>query len=275
MLKYRVITALILIPLVLFGIFYLPSLVFASVSAIVFLLAAWEWTALIGLSNAVKRFIYLAVFLLFFILLRWMPIPVVPFLTAATLTWIVMLYFVLHHYKFAEIWRYFPFWRAPLSIWLLGISWYGLNIIYNFHAKGSYYLLFLLLFVWGADTGAYFVGRRYGKHKLAPQISPGKSIEGVLGGVAVSLLVALIGGWFFYHALGKAYFSLLLLALITSLVSVLGDLAESMIKRQASVKDSGTLLPGHGGLLDRIDSLLSTAPVFALYLTITISNLFS
>lgn len=266
MLKYRIITAFILIPLVLLGIFYLPLWAFAAVSAILFLLAAWEWAGLIGFTGPLRRPLYLGILLGFFILLYWIPTKLI--LITATLTWLVMLYFVLHYEKFAKIWTRFPSSRAPLGIWILGSSWYGLNIIHNLPA-GPYYLLFLLLFVWGADTGAYFAGKRWGKHKLAPHISPGKSIEGVLGGVVVSVLVAAIGGWFFYHSFGTAYFSLLLLALITSLVSVLGDLAESMMKRLAAVKDSGKLLPGHGGLLDRIDSLLSTTPIFALWLVLS------
>lgn len=265
MLKYRIITALILIPLVLLGIFYLSTTAFAIISAIIFLLAGWECAGLVGFTDKRKRFLFLTILLGFFILSYWIPTTFI--LTIATLTWIWMLYFVLRYEQFQKIWTRFPSSRAPLGIWILGASWYGLNIIHNL-PSGPYYLLFLLLFVWAADTGAYFAGRRWGKHKLAPQISPGKSIEGVLGGVVVSVLVAAIGGWFFYHSFGTAYFSLILLGLITSLVSVLGDLAESMMKRLAAVKDSGNLLPGHGGLLDRIDSLLSTTPVFALWLIV-------
>jgi phosphatidate cytidylyltransferase len=260
MLKQRLLTALILIPLVLAAIFYLPIFAFAGISAVIFLLAAWEWATLIGWDSVSKRSLYLLLLSLSFLLLFW--IPTILVLTTAITTWLALFYWVLRHQQFAVLWSRSPFLRAALGIWLLGASWYGINIIQS-QIAGPVYLLFLLLFVWGADSGAYFAGRRWGKHKLAPQISPGKSIEGVLGGSLVSVLVAVIGGWFFYDQHGTQYLSLIILALLTSLISVLGDLAESMIKRQAGVKDSGGLLPGHGGLLDRIDSLLSTAPFFA------------
>jgi len=265
MLKYRIITALILIPLVLAGIFYLPLLGFACLSAVVFLMAGWEWAGLIGWMSISKRCLYLIVLLIFLAILLWVPTGII--LIIALFTWLAMLYFVLRYEQFSRLWARFPLGRALLGIWILGASWYGLNVIQHSPA-GPYYLLFLLLFIWGADTGAYFAGRQWGKHKLAPHISPGKSIEGVIGGSLVSVLVAVIGGWFFYFSHGMQYVNLILLALLISLVSVLGDLSESMIKRQAGVKDSGNLLPGHGGLLDRIDSLLSAAPIFALGLVL-------
>ena len=115
---------------------------------------------------------------------------------------------------------------------------------------------------------AYFIGKHYGKHKLAPSISPRKSIEGAVGGVITSLLIVALGNWFFDRHFIAPYVNLFFLACVTGCVSILGDLSESLIKRQAAVKDSGNLLPGHGGVLDRIDSLLSAAPVFALMLWI-------
>jgi phosphatidate cytidylyltransferase len=265
MLKHRVITALVLIPLVLAGIFYLPPLGFACVSAIIFLMAAWEWAGLMGWVTIPKRCLYLLMLFLFLALLLCIPHARDIILMAAVLSWLAMLYWVLRPTQFSRVWARSTLLRAALGLWLLGSSWYGLNTIQH-QPAGPYYVLFLLLFIWAADTGAYFVGRRWGKHKLAPTISPGKTWEGMLGGSLVSLLVALLGGWFFYAAPGHAYICFVILAVLISVVSVLGDLSESLIKRQAGVKDSGSLLPGHGGLLDRLDSLISTTPFFALWL---------
>jgi|JI10StandDraft_1071094.scaffolds.fasta_scaffold20353_5 phosphatidate cytidylyltransferase len=265
MLKYRIITALVLIPLVLLSMFYLPTTGFAIFSAIVLLLANWEWAHLIGITSRAGRVLYLVALFFFLGCLLW--IPTILVLTAASITWLGMLYYVLRYENFAQLWSHAKKLRMVLGIWLMGACWYGLNSIIN-PPYGPYYLLLLFLFVWGADTGAYFIGKYYGKHKLAPTISPGKSIEGVVGGVITSLFIAALGNWFFGKHFITPYVNLFLLALVTSLVSVLGDLSESMIKRQAAVKDSGNLLPGHGGVLDRMDSLLSTAPVFALMLWI-------
>jgi phosphatidate cytidylyltransferase len=117
--------------------------------------------------------------------------------------------------------------------------------------------------VWSADVGAYFVGKSIGKHKLMPNVSPGKTIEGFLGGVVCAAILTVIVGVILQWSSSEFITALLVTLLITS-ISVLGDLTESMFKRQAGVKDSGTILPGHGGILDRIDSLTATAPVFAL-----------
>ena len=123
----------------------------------------------------------------------------------------------------------------------------------------SWALMFILLWVWAADTGAYFAGRAFGKHKLAPLVSPGKTIEGLLGGVALAL--AVVAGVYAAGLLEAQLWSLMLVALFTVLASALGDLFESMVKRERGFKDSGTILPGHGGMLDRIDSVTAAMPI--------------
>jgi len=131
------------------------------------------------------------------------------------------------------------------------------------HPQGNLLIFMLFLLVWGADIGAYFTGKRFGRKKLIPQVSPGKTREGVLGGLAVCVLVAI--GFAISSELSMgATLALLLLALVTGMVSVLGDLFESMFKRERGIKDSGRILPGHGGILDRIDSLTAAAPIFLL-----------
>ncbi len=259
MLKQRIITAAVLIPLVILGIFYLPLPWFNIIAAAILLWAAWEWGQLIGLSREASRWGYLLITILVFLLFHYLPAVVI--LPLAIITWAVLTYLVFNYQQFIRFWSS-SFWlRVILGWWVLGLAWYGLVFI-RAQALGAGLLLLLLLWVWGADIGAYFCGRRWGKHKLAPQISPGKSIEGLAGGLLVTLLIGAIAGVFFSPSLAY-YISLLILALLVALISVIGDLFESMLKRQAGVKDSGQLLPGHGGILDRIDSLLSAAPVFA------------
>jgi phosphatidate cytidylyltransferase len=129
---------------------------------------------------------------------------------------------------------------------------------------GAWRLLFAFALVWAADVGAYFAGRAFGRRKLAPQVSPGKTWEGVLGGLALSLAIAGAAGTWLFRLEGAAWLSFLLLAVAVVLLSIVGDLGESLLKRQAGAKDSGTLLPGHGGMLDRVDSLLAALPAMAL-----------
>jgi phosphatidate cytidylyltransferase len=147
-----------------------------------------------------------------------------------------------------------------MGLLLLVPAWSGLV---DLHRVSPWWLMYLFALVWGADTGAYFAGRAFGKHKLAPAVSPGKTIEGMVGGIVLTMTVMVAVGVF--RELSPLRFAAFAgLSLLTVLASVLGDLLESMVKRQAGVKDSGTIFPGHGGALDRIDSLTSAAPVFAL-----------
>ena len=150
------------------------------------------------------------------------------------------------------------------GVLLLAPMWVSLV---NLHLKGDEYFLLLMLLIWGADSGAYFVGRKFGRRKLAPSVSPGKSVEGVLGGIGFALVVMLV----FLQVQGIAtekYFGYLLLTIVVTSVSVLGDLFESLFKRESGMKDSGQILPGHGGVLDRIDSLTAAAPFFLLGLNL-------
>lgn len=265
MLLRRIFTAVILIPLVLLANFYLPTAAFTFAAAVLFLLAAWEMAGLIGYTLTKQRLLYLCYQCIAFVVVIWLPTIII--MVAALISWSVMLYFVLHYVQFTQFWARSLLVRTLLTTWLLAASWFGLIFI-HVQPNGSYYVLFMLLFIWAADTGAYITGRLYGKHKLNPDISPGKSVEGVVGGVIASLLTAIIICLCLnYHPL-RDYIALLTLAVVASLAGVLGDLTESMIKRRAAVKDSGNLLPGHGGVLDRIDSLLCASPLLAIGLLI-------
>jgi len=177
------------------------------------------------------------------------------------LLWVAILGFLLH-YCFSGQWslavRVFQFF---LGLALLWICVHGLVFLHQHFQQGGWILLYLLTLAWVADIGAYFSGRKFGKHKLAPGISPGKTWEGVAGGSILNIVWMLIvfqisNGW------EIVLWQFLLIGIATSLFSVVGDLYESILKREASVKDSGKLLPGHGGVLDRIDSMIAATPIF-------------
>lgn len=179
-------------------------------------------------------------------------------------------------------------WTASLVIWLIALSWvrafptqtkwYGKHLallgvviltacitaIFYLWQLSAWWLLYVFLLVWCADSGAYFVGRKLGRRKMAPNVSPNKSMEGLAGGLITGLLVVVAISVFKLQLTGASLVAFVALSALTILASVLGDLFESMLKRRADVKDSGTILPGHGGVLDRIDSLLSATPIFAL-----------
>lgn len=258
MLKQRIITALILIPIFVFLIFTLPVWGFGILSGCIVLLAAWEWSYLMGIQSLGKSIIYAIVIAI--ILLLSLQFNIIYALGIAFVFWLVGLLLVVYYPRGSGLWGKGLFLRAWMGIFVLVPAWLALNIIFS---NSPYSLLFLFVLIWGADSGAYFVGRKWGKHKLLPTVSPGKTWEGLIGALVISLIIVCITLFltktpFYYWPWA------ILLALITVLFSVLGDLFESMVKRNAGVKDSGRLLPGHGGVLDRIDSLTAAAPIFAL-----------
>lgn len=179
------------------------------------------------------------------------------------------------------------FWFASILIWLLSVRWVraypekdnwynpsllflgGLLIIaavtaiFSLWQFSPWWLMYVFLLVWGADSGAYFVGRKFGMRKLAPRVSPNKSIEGLVGGLLTSTIIIIAFALTYLDLALIPFLFFLLLSLVTVVASVQGDLLESMIKRRAGIKDSGRILPGHGGVLDRVDSLLAAAPIFA------------
>lgn len=282
MLKQRVITALLLLPIVFSALFVMPLDSFALFGALLMAGCAWEWSRLIGLQQPLLRALYLlsvfglivAVYLGADLLWTWPAaalsdnLPKWVLMIGAGFWPLVALPIVVCYPRSGALLASHPLVGALIGWSLFTSTWVALvclraNDILSDSLRGGLLLLLMLVIIWAADIGAYFVGKAFGQHKLAPQVSPGKTVEGFVGGLIAASLV----GWFGAKALGLqggADWQLAVLVLATALVSVLGDLLESLIKRQAGAKDSGTLLPGHGGLLDRLDSLLAAAPVFAL-----------
>lgn len=262
MLKQRIMTALILAPLSAWAILVLPSGGFALLFGLISLLAAWEWGQIIGLS-ARRRLLFplltAAAMGLLYPLLDSRPLLYCA-AVLASLWWLSALAQVVTFPAVERFWTRSATARALAGLMILVPCWLALLVI---HLRlGASYVLLLLLLIWGADIGAYFAGRTFGRHKLAPRVSPGKSWEGVYGALLMTLLVALAGFYWLQPAMGMSAF--ILLCLLVVMVSVLGDLTESLFKRIARIKDSGNLLPGHGGILDRVDSLTAAAPFFAL-----------
>ncbi|MEN8130276.1 MAG: phosphatidate cytidylyltransferase [Pseudomonadota bacterium] len=267
MLKQRLMTGSVLGILTVSVVLWLPSMVLAALLLVVILIAGWEWAKLVGLSRSIARMTFVLVLGigaggLWYVSTtqqaRWAVMAI------AGLWWLAVLVVLAVSQP-----------TSPASRIRRGAGRYGLWVAAGFtlipawlalfmlHEIRPELLLFLLLIVWGADSMAFFTGKTFGRTKLAPALSPGKTREGLWGALVATLVLGVIGAlWLELPALVAVYFTGL--CLVTALFSVVGDLFESLLKRQAGVKDSGSLLPGHGGVLDRIDSLAAAAPVFVL-----------
>ncbi|WVD64272.1 phosphatidate cytidylyltransferase [Utexia brackfieldae] len=267
----RLITALVLIPCVVMALFFLPLPYFSAVIILVCGLAMWEWTQFLGIKRPNMRglcaligMIVLAV-MTYFIPFSWFNNLIVYSLELALVWWLVALILVITYPKTARIWQnsvllksvfgfctIFPFFTSLLAL---------RSLLYIFNPYiGAFWVLYVLVLVWATDSGAYFAGRFFGKHKLAPHVSPGKTVEGFIGGVLTSVIIATIVMLIWGSA--GSFRSIMVASIVAILASVLGDLTESMFKRAAGIKDSGHLIPGHGGVLDRIDSITAAMPVF-------------
>lgn len=262
MLKQRVITACILALLSLWVVLKLPPMGFGAVVAAVMLLGAWEWAPLAGLHRVRNRLLYVGLVLA--LILGCWPLLDQPWFVGSVL----VLAAVAWCGAGVWLWRFTVRPERHDSHWLAGLAglaalvppWVAMLALRDQYTPG--HVLFLLLLIWGADVGAYFAGRRWGRRKLAPAISPGKTWEGVAGAGAMTLVLAVIGAMVL--GFGSHWPGLIVICLVMMGFSIVGDLFESMLKRQCGIKDSGSLLPGHGGMLDRIDSLTAAAPIFLL-----------
>lgn len=260
MLKQRIITAVLLIPPVVAAVLWLPTSILGLLLTLAAALAAWEWAALCGLGSRGRAFFSGLIAVVILAGFYYLPLPWLAGLIIASLIfWMLGVLAVI-------VCERGGLQRRPASpfMWLIGFmilvpAWLGLLALHDI--GGAYWVLSLFVLIWGADSAAYFSGRRWGRRRLAAHVSPGKTLAGLAGAVACGLLLGLVIAAF-WQAGWNLTLGLLLLTVVTVLASVLGDLIESLFKRLAGVKDSGSLLPGHGGLLDRIDSLTAATPVF-------------
>ena len=275
--KQRIITALILAPLAISAIFFLPLKFFMLFAALIFLLASKEWTGFVSKTPSFSTIYLFALFL--GVTLISMPVSALwqnalphPFimygLVVANVWWCIALMLVVRYPHSASLWQSNKLIKSIFGLLTLVPLFWGLVLLRSVNMQHDFYfgaelLMYVFLLVWAADTGAYFAGKNFGKHKLAPNVSPGKTIEGFLGGLVSAMLIAFLAAQYFTISSDKITL-FLIASLITTLVSALGDLTESIFKREAGLKDSGNLLPGHGGILDRIDSLTAAVPVFSL-----------
>lgn len=267
MTRQRVLTAAVLAPIAIAAVLWLPTPLLAALVAVAFLAGLWEWTRLAGLDGTLRRIAYLTVNAAMMAALAWSARPgLFPFqlMVLVGVAWWLLACLWLRRFEALAS----PGPRATslkLAAGTLAVvpAWSALVLLHADGELGPRWALFALALVWAADTGAYFVGVRYGRRKLAPRISPGKSWEGLWGGLGACLLLALLVWPLLGLDLAGAPL-LALLALAAGAASVVGDLVESLLKRHSGHKDSGHLIPGHGGILDRVDSILAALPVFVL-----------
>ncbi|MBI5463196.1 MAG: phosphatidate cytidylyltransferase [Gammaproteobacteria bacterium] len=257
----RLLTAALLIPLVVWGILRLPTPAFVAVSGAFMVLAVWEWTGLIPLRTLPAKLVYLlgcvAVAGGAWSVLQQHPEWLPRLLAVATIWWLLATVW-LRAPQIGRDWIAFKFILAVLA---LLPAWLALGALHGRAERGPELALFIFVLMWVADSGAYFAGKRFGRHKLAPRVSPGKTWEGVAGGMTGSALFAVFAGQKFGWS-GDQLLAFVGLALACAAISIVGDLFFSLLKRQQNLKDTGQLFPGHGGILDRIDSLLAAVPVF-------------
>lgn len=260
MLKTRVITATILVAALMVCLFILPKPYWALISLLIAFLAGIEWSKMIGLTKAETSLFTLMMIPIAGIIYGLNPTITKILLCLSFVFWVFYVPILLYKPKQLE---------STLILSIIGYvvilpTWQALVMLRDINPQPMV-LIYAMALVWIADTSAYFSGKLFGKHKLAPLISPGKTREGVFGAIFFVMVYATI--LCYCYAISYYY---LLGALLLTILSVYGDLFESWIKRRANMKDSGSILPGHGGILDRIDGLTSTLPMIALYLTFSI-----
>ncbi|HKT41692.1 MAG TPA: phosphatidate cytidylyltransferase [Rhodanobacteraceae bacterium] len=270
MLKQRVITAIVLAPLIVALIFFTRAAVFATLLGLIFLLGMWEWTRMAGVHGRPLRAAlllgYAILFALFWHVCKtpWWWLPVL----AGLVWWLLALAWLAHHRFGSEPTPGHAALKLLTGAMVVVPAWCAVVVMHGDMAephagRGHWWVVFFACIVFAADIGAFTAGRRWGRTKLAPAISPGKTREGVYGALVCSGIVGFVGGVLLKVPVDRLP-TIVALALLTVLFSIIGDLFESLIKRHAGVKDSGALFPGHGGVFDRMDSIVAALPVFVL-----------
>lgn len=267
MLRRRAITAVVLVALMIGATLWLPTPALGAFTGVFVLIGAWEWAALAGVSAPAARIGFLVLVAATGTFSYWAvhvwPFVVPPLMAAVVAWWVWALVDLLRHADVHSGLFSGRILKLSAGLIVLVSAWISLLVLHN-RGGGPWIAVYVMALVWAADTGAYFTGRAFGRHKLAPMVSPGKTLEGVLGGLAVALGLTLVVSYRVLDLDLGDRTKWLIIAGVAVLFSVLGDLTESRIKRAAGVKDSGTIFPGHGGVLDRIDAFLAAAPVFTL-----------
>jgi phosphatidate cytidylyltransferase len=262
MLIKRIATATVLVPLVVLGTLNLDNNLFSLALAIVVVLGAWEYSRLVQIKRTPLRALYSAAVALAALSGAFCEPLLMPLLLVSAIWWLFNIAWILLYPKYSCCWYsgwpirlvngFFIF--VPMVVALTALQ-----------KESSGLVLLLLVLIWSADSGAFFIGKSIGKHKLCVKVSPGKTIEGALGGIitTIAAMVLYVALQMDNASVGQ-YFQYAILALFVAVASVVGDLFESLFKRISNIKDSGNLLPGHGGIFDRIDSLTAAAPIFYL-----------
>ncbi|SES71475.1 phosphatidate cytidylyltransferase [Thorsellia anophelis] len=275
MFKQRVITSLILIPLAIGGLFYLDSFWFTAVLAVVGGLTAWEWTNMMHIKSSAMRMLLGAIFTCVVIACAAIFTPIQTamvnhlILSISIGWWVAVIGLVLTYPKSSMIWKQTHFLKSLFILFILLPFIVGMV---ELKAMSPWWVMYVLCLVWISDTGAYLVGKKWGKHKLAPKVSPGKTWQGFGGALFFSCLLPVGVLLFKPEFIPVTTLQFFIISVITVIVSVFGDLAESMFKREAGVKDSSQLIPGHGGVFDRIDSLTAAVPIFFMLLQFAING---
>ena len=273
MLRLRIITALCMIAIFLPALFLMPPMLFSIATVPLVLVAGWEWSRLAKIRSVTARIGYLfLIAMTLFAASLWLGLPdtfdpqrAQQLLLVAVGVWAFIFLWIQGYPSSAILWSARPI-LGLLGLMLLGFTWIAIVTILNYQS-GQWLLLLAIVIIALADIGGFFAGKYFGKHKLAPIISPGKTWEGFVGGLLLEGV--LVGSLVWYLSDHVSVLGLSLLVIPVALYSVLGDLFESMIKRHSGVKDSGQLLPGHGGVLDRIDGVMAALPMFGLILPFT------
>lgn len=275
MLSQRLLAAAVLIPLVIICLFFVPISMYVVIMLVVLMLAAWEWTQFLHFIEKKHKYYFVGTFILLIAIIYYLSVltgdvekvtKLILLLSVAW--WLIALLLVVSYPTLVSIWGKSVIIRLLFALFTLVPFFMGMLQLRQVNYQGNQYqgaflVLYVLVLVWATDSGAYFVGKLYGKHKLAPAVSPGKTLEGFLGGLFTSLIICICVNYSQFFDI--SFYNLFISSILAILASVLGDLTESMFKREAKIKDSGHLIPGHGGILDRIDSLTSAIPIFAAF----------
>ncbi len=271
-LKQRLITGFVLAFLLVWSIFNLSNDYFAILTAVFVIQGAWEWARMANVTAMWQR-VLVVLLVSSIILILWNSIESTPYLaeiifSIAVVWWLLCGFWVFKNPQGIKLSSQFFLIKVLIGVVVLVPAWLALVSLHAITLNGPSYVLFILLLTAVADSGAYFSGKRWGSRKLAPRVSPGKTWEGVWGAVVLVAIYSIVGGTLLLDLEPYKLLLFIPLCLVVLSFSILGDLFESMIKRQAGIKDSGQILPGHGGVLDRIDSITAAAPVFVVGLSI-------